>query len=285
MKSPSLSVILPNYNHGHMLGEMLEGIVSQSILPQEVILVDDGSTDNSIEVIESYIQRAPFIKLYKNEINKGVLFSVNFAIQQASSDYLVFLSADDKIYSKFFEKSLAIISDFPMAGVCCSDPAYFGSKEYAEHLGWSKNPHYFPPEEFVEVINGDYIRGHTSLVSRKAILEVGGQLPELRWHCDWFALHVIAARYGVCYIPEPLALMRVGQETYSMSGRNDSDQQREVLTQLLRLLLSSKFNDVLPFFQKGKLMAHFGPEIVTLVIYSKEFWRKEVLDLIYSWIE
>ena len=57
MSRPTLSVGMPNYNHGHLIGRALDAIVAQSRPPDELIIVDDASTDRSLEVIESYAKR------------------------------------------------------------------------------------------------------------------------------------------------------------------------------------------------------------------------------------
>lgn len=72
-----LSVVVPNYNHAQYLPEALNAILNQSCRPMEVIVIDDCSTDNSVEVIEAFIRMDPIIRLYRNERNRGVNFSMN----------------------------------------------------------------------------------------------------------------------------------------------------------------------------------------------------------------
>ena len=62
-----LSVIVPNYNHAQYLPEAVNAILNQSCRPMEVIVIDDCSTDNSVEVIEAFIRQDPIIRLYRNE--------------------------------------------------------------------------------------------------------------------------------------------------------------------------------------------------------------------------
>jgi len=64
MDKSTLSVIMSNYNHSRFLPEALDAIVNQSRQPDEFIIIDDASTDNSVEIIQSYASRYPFIKLY-----------------------------------------------------------------------------------------------------------------------------------------------------------------------------------------------------------------------------
>ncbi len=71
MSLPTVSVILPNYNHAHYLPQCLNAMLDQSVKPTEIIVIDDASTDNSIEVISDYVRRDPVVKLIQNEKNIG----------------------------------------------------------------------------------------------------------------------------------------------------------------------------------------------------------------------
>jgi glycosyltransferase involved in cell wall biosynthesis len=65
MSNTTISVVLPNYNHAEYIGEALEAILSQSVRPKEVIVVDDNSTDGSIAVIEKFLRRDSIIRLIR----------------------------------------------------------------------------------------------------------------------------------------------------------------------------------------------------------------------------
>jgi len=68
----TLSVVMCNYKHGHYIQEALQTILSQSFAPLEVIVIDDGSTDNSVQVTESIAKKNPTVKFYRNVKNEGV---------------------------------------------------------------------------------------------------------------------------------------------------------------------------------------------------------------------
>src|ERR1700753_2127860 len=96
MNLPTLSVLIPNYNHAHYLPEALESILSQSVKPLEIIVVDDASKDNSIAVLEEYSRKHPLIKYYKNEKNRGVVATLNRCIELAAGEYVFLPGADDR---------------------------------------------------------------------------------------------------------------------------------------------------------------------------------------------
>ncbi|MBM3804581.1 MAG: glycosyltransferase family 2 protein [Acidimicrobiia bacterium] len=88
IKPPTLSVIIPNYNHAAFLPRSLGAILAQSVQPLEIIVMDDASTDNSVEVIESFVRRHPHIRLHRNARNLGVVANGNRAVDLAQGDYM-----------------------------------------------------------------------------------------------------------------------------------------------------------------------------------------------------
>lgn len=84
----TLSAFLTNYNDADVVGRALDAITSQSRLPDEFIIQDDGSTDNSIEVIMPYVKKYPFIKFVKNEKNLGPIPAMQKVSSLATGDYI-----------------------------------------------------------------------------------------------------------------------------------------------------------------------------------------------------
>ncbi len=71
MSTPALSVVMPNYNHSRYLADAVTGIAGQSRPPDEFLILDDASTDDSLQVIEPFLNRFPFIRLIRHERNCG----------------------------------------------------------------------------------------------------------------------------------------------------------------------------------------------------------------------
>lgn len=288
MSSLRLSVVLPNYNHSEFLPKALDGIFFQGRPADEVIVVDDGSTDDSVEIIRSYAEKYPQLRLIENRENKGVMYSVNLALREATGDFIAFQSADDMLLPGFFAETMAILEKYPQAGLCCTNPAWMGEGIEAfrfDDYGWSQESCYISPDELVpklqdgDMLKTSFLAGHASVFRRDAVIEAGGQIPELRWNCDWFAAWVLAFRHGVCYVPMPLAALRIRAESYT-SGMTKWDTQSEVLAYMLRLLLSPKYSDVLPYFQKSRVMEHFHWLLAQLIISRREFWNTDCLAMI-----
>ncbi len=84
-----ISVIVPSYNAGSYIGEALQSILAQSVAVFEIIVVDDGSTDQTKSIVATYPVK------YVYQINKGIAAALNTGIEQSSGNYLAFLDADD----------------------------------------------------------------------------------------------------------------------------------------------------------------------------------------------
>ena len=101
-----ISVIIPIYNTEKYLDKCLSGILSQSISDIEVICVNDGSTDNSLQILDEYAKKDLRIKIV-SQVNQGAGHSRNRGIKEATGEYLSFIDADDWIDNKFLEKALS----------------------------------------------------------------------------------------------------------------------------------------------------------------------------------
>lgn len=281
-----LSVVMANYNHAQYLRESIESVLSQSYQPMEFIIIDDGSTDQSVEVIESYAKKYSIIRFFEHEKNEGVHVTVNQLLELAQGEYIYFQSADDKVHPGFFEKSMRCLLSHPQAVLCTSDPAYFNDsgplKSRAFRL--SRQPTYLSPKVMVDVIRREnfFVGGLTTIARIEAIKEAGGWIEDLKWHCDWFALHVMAFRYGSCYIPEFLASMRESEKSYSRNGTCDSKEQRQVIENILNLLMQDRYRDVRDQFVDSGILSVFGAKTLRVVFNDSRFSRFRTFRFVWN---
>lgn len=107
MNDSLLSVIIPVYNKGEAIKRGLDSIVDQTYSHWEVEIVDDGSTDNSVEYIKPYLLDSRFHYYYKE--NGGVSSARNYGLNKAQGKYIIFLDADDYFLPRAFEILLLLI--------------------------------------------------------------------------------------------------------------------------------------------------------------------------------
>ena len=104
-----VSIIVPVYNTANKLSKCLDSLVNQTIKDIEIIIINDGSTDNSEEIINQYKEKySDIIKCFKKE-NEGVAKTRNLGIEKANSDYILFVDSDDYIDIKLIEKLMPYI--------------------------------------------------------------------------------------------------------------------------------------------------------------------------------
>lgn len=112
---PSVSVLIANYNYGHLIADAIDSALSQSYTPREVVVFDDGSTDSSCQVVNSYIARGEPVLLLRGQ-HRGMAAGLNAAFEAASGDILCFLDADDYFLPGKIESVVAAFLAHPNAG-------------------------------------------------------------------------------------------------------------------------------------------------------------------------
>lgn len=106
-----VSVIMPNYNSEKFLAQTIESVLNQTYSNLELVIVDDCSTDTSLDIIKAYQEKDERVRLYINEENKGCAYTRNVALREAKGDWIAFLDSDDLWLPEKLEKQLAFMVD------------------------------------------------------------------------------------------------------------------------------------------------------------------------------
>lgn len=122
---PSVTVLIPCYNTAPYLRATLESVLQQSLAPKEIILVDDGSGDGTLEIIQEFAQLHSLIKVIAFERNRGVVAARNAALLQATGEYVAMLDGDDIWTEDALEARVALAQQFPNAHLIATDFAWF----------------------------------------------------------------------------------------------------------------------------------------------------------------
>jgi glycosyltransferase involved in cell wall biosynthesis len=214
-----VSIILPSYNYARFLRERIRSIISQSFSDFELIIVDDASTDESLDIINEYAGRIR-IKVIVHKINSGTVYQRwNEAASQATGDWLWFPNADDGAHPRFLERLLDLIHRYPTAGIAYSRPMFMDETGCitSVHSNWYSNAmtnlsgDYFSPgfKDLVFHTKGCYLTTASSLLIRRdAFATVGGFDTRLWGISDWDLYLKILHRYDFVYTAEPLAYYR-----------------------------------------------------------------------------
>jgi glycosyltransferase involved in cell wall biosynthesis len=261
MHKKKVSVLISNYNHANYLHRCLNAIVNQSLTPDEVIIIDDCSTDNSREILENYASNYSYIKIYFNERNLGPVINGNRLIELTTADYIVMTGSDDYLLKDYLLKSVNLMNNYPDAGLCCSIPGYvlgdsldeLENKKYYSPL---KKGGYIESKELVKILKSRNfnINGNTCLLSKSKWIEFGGLEEALKWHCDWLLYYSIAFKNGICFEPQVLSIYRVTNISYSSTPKS-MHTKSEVISSLLNRLLDIDYDSVRSCFINSGILA------------------------------
>lgn len=256
----NLSIVMCNYNFAHYIQYALDGIVEQTQLPLELLLVDDGSTDASLDVIQLYVDKYPWIKFHRNQKNMGAYKSAQFALERARGEYVYFACSDDRILPTFVEENMKALREFPEAGLSCSFPAFFQEDEiYQEPIQAPTTAIWMPPKEAHKRCLGRlWIPGHTAVYKREQVIRAGGVQECLGHLCDWFFSQVIAFRSGIAFIPKILAAKRNHSQMLSAKCAHDITK----YCSLLQLLQLPEYKDIRTQFYHARILRKQGDHFV-----------------------
>lgn len=254
-KLGNLTVLLPNYNHAHFLPQCLDAILSQSLQPGEVLVIDDASTDNSIEVIQHYAAKHPAVRLACNEKNMGAAFGVSRGLKLAKGDYVYFAAADDMVLPGLFEKSISLLEQYPQAALCSGISVIVEREKRYEAPSppyVSNAPSYLGPEEVLNsyVKKDWFIMGNTAIY-RRCLLNEKTFPNELGRFNDEFTILMLSLRYGACFLPENLSIYHVRSNSYSANSELDLFAQRKLAETLMTTTHAEFFpRDYVEYFTK-----------------------------------
>lgn len=202
LNMPAVSVIIPCYNGEAYLGEAIDSALVQTYPNVQVIVVDDGSTDRSAEVMAKYGNRIMVVR----QRNAGLSAARNAGIASASGSLLAFLDADDWWNPSFLEKMVTALDSSGATIAYCGWQNIGIPGKHGEPFippDYEKSP-----EKLRQIISGTRWPVHAAVVRQAAVQEAGGFDTELRSAED-FALWVrIATRHPIILVPEVLAFYR-----------------------------------------------------------------------------
>lgn len=276
---------MPNYNYGHYIGKMLESVFSQSFPATEVVVFDDASTDDSVAVIRGFMRKHPNLRLIQNETNIGPISAAKRLQTAVSGDYLFACASDDWLLPSFFEKSMELLSQYPQAGLCCTDCLVFDGKQYIINKKYlSNHATYLPPNEVLKHYQREFntpFSIHTTILNRQMLLSVGGYRQELEWAADLFAYSVLSFRHGICYVPEMLTVVRRHEHQYGIKMARQTNLERRVIEKVIKAAREPAYKDVLPMLQKTAAFSVHPWEVLYVVINNPQYWSFLSFKLLY----
>lgn len=245
MNDIKFSIITTNYNDAEFLPRNFTSVKAQNYSNYEHILIDDGSSDQSISVINTYLNESSKVKLLIHDKNLGPAAGVGTGISNATGSFSTFLSADDELDSSVLEIISKVIANDKNAKLICGDVVFINpdGSQFQRSFYRSKVPVYFSPKRVMELMRKGVfiINGGGSFVHISELIKTPYNDPRLEWHCDILAYSLIGLKNGFWYIPSPLHKFHIRNNNFSFGAKNWSLQEH-VIKYSLDLLNSTIYN-------------------------------------------
>ncbi|WP_430410880.1 glycosyltransferase family 2 protein [Kordia sp.] len=214
MQQPLVSVITPTYNAELFVAATIQSVRAQTYANWELVIVDDASSDKTVEILKKYTELDNRIKFSVLETNSGAAVARNTAIEKASGRYIAFLDADDLWMPEKLSKQIAFMQKENIQ-VC------FSSYELMDEAGKSlgKMVKALPKVNFSKMLKSNYVGNLTGIYNAETLGKV--YMPNIRKRQDWALWLLLIKKVGFAYsIAEPLAKYRVRENSISSNKLN-----------------------------------------------------------------
>ena len=208
---PQVSVIIPTYNRGWIIKEAIDSVLAQDYTEFELIVVDDGSTDHTSDVLDSY---GDVIKVFSQK-NKGVSAARNRGIEEASGTFIAFLDSDDLWLSQKLSVQIEFFNQTPDALICQTEEVWIRN-------GLRVNPkkrHQKPSGIIFKPSLELCLVSPSAVMIRRSLFDWVGEFDETLPACEDYDLWLrISCRFPVHLIDTPLIVKRGGHDDQLSKG-------------------------------------------------------------------
>lgn len=250
MNAPVVSVVMSVYNGEKYLREMLESILNQTYKNFEFIIIDDGSTDNTIEILKSF--KDPRIKIFHQE-NMGLTKSLNKAIKLSKGKYIARIDVDDIASPTRLEKQVNFLDSNPEIGIVGS--FVFCIDEISKTTQKMVLPIYDNKIRKELIKTNVFIHGSV-MIRKKVFEEVGYYNEAFKYVQDYELWGRIAKVYKLHNLPEVLLIRRVTK--YSLSSNPEILTERTLMSLKAQLNVMRKLRaPFYSYFSLWNLLFHF----------------------------
>ncbi|MCW5910059.1 MAG: glycosyltransferase [Cyclobacteriaceae bacterium] len=209
MQQPLVSVICVCYNHAQYVVQALDSVIAQTYKPVELIVIDDGSSDNSQGVIRQWAMTHPEVQVLLNEGNLGYCKTFNKALALTHGKYIIDLAADDVLLPERVQEGVTALQTNANAGVTFSDAEHIDRNGQRLSLHSARFPHHLVPSGNVykEVVSWYFICSATLMFTREVIEYLEGYDESLAYEDFDFWIRS-ARKFSYVYVPRVLVKKR-----------------------------------------------------------------------------
>ena len=235
-KAPKISVLMPAYNSEKYIAEAIESILNQTFKDFEFIIVNDGSTDKTAEIIEKYAKKDARIRFINNTKNQGIIAALNPGFAMCRGEYIARMDSDDISLPERFAKQVKYMDQHPGCGVCSSWAEKFGP-----NIAENRVLTYMPTVKLLDfVIYGDKVCNPGSMIRRSVLVDNNIKYnPEYK-HAEDYAFWVEVCKHSEIHnLQEVLLKYRWHDENVSvMHKKTQMECAERIRKNILSVLLS-----------------------------------------------
>ena len=219
-----ISVIITSYNYSNVIGEAINSVLCQLFDNFEIIIADDASSDNSIEVIKEFQERDNRIKLITNETNLGIAKTLEKAVCEAQGEWIVLLESDDILKPDYFSEKLKASEKYTDAGLIYNAVEFFGENSESAQKKFQniikRNARQTEPQNmFYNFGYNNYILTMSSVMVKSEYLKSVRFDSPIDKLTDWYIYVQLARKIKFLYLNKQLTLFRQHDNSYIKSNR------------------------------------------------------------------
>lgn len=286
MSQPDIALTISSYNLKQFIRPCLDAYLAQSVPPRELIVVDDGSTDGSKEILRAYAAEHPQVRLVDLPQNLGVEGVFKTAVLAASSGYIYAGALDDFPRPNLMEKLTQAVELYPQASVYTvnyrqwldqdqllpnrsPEPAYFDSG-----IQLTDRPTYFAPADMVSLIQRCKVPAFGIPLYRREFVLRSSLLDRRLGHYTDLLLNLMGGfETGLVHLPEILVDFRMNFQSYGAARRRTLHHEVETLRKVMRAVNAGDLRHVRPFFLRSGFFGLMGWRSVLAALSSPSHWN------------
>lgn len=226
-----ISVVTASYNYEEYIKKTIQSVLDQTYQDWELIIIDDGSKDNSLSVINSYCEKDKRIKLYthENNINKGLKETIQLGISKAQGEWIVFLESDDLIAPDYMSKKVKIAEQNKDVNLIFNDCEFFGDDNRVRDFNIALNKtrtilsnRTYPRDMFYDFYLSNKIFTFSCVMAKRDDLFKIDYNANLDYLLDWWMWIQLAGLGQFYYMPEKLTRWRLHSSSYINNSKYKS---------------------------------------------------------------
>jgi len=277
-EQPTVSIILPIYNAGYLLRAQVDSILDQTYPLLELLLVDDGSTDESAGIAQEYADLYPFVRFQANKVNRGLLATVNEAVKQVTGDLIALSDHDDVWIPDKIARQVAYLVVHPEVTCVFSDRVIIdveGRELCASEYTRIGTPPEVADTAFLLASMACYTHANTLMLRRK-LIDFAFPIPR-GW--DWW-IGAVASWFGqVAFMRDQLVRYRVYEGSVSSNQRLYWEGTHLYTTRAqVQANIRRFFGYVTSLREQAQQLAEFNPPL--FIIESWWRWYGLLLELL-----